>query len=266
MSDNISENFLRLVSIMNTLRNECPWDKKQTFETLRQLTIEEVYELTDAITSKNYTDLKEELGDVLLHIIFYSKIAEEERHFTLAEVIDTICEKLIKRHPHIYGDTENNGTLVSVKNDEDVKRNWEQIKLNEGKQSVLSGVPKSLPALIKAMRIQEKAKQVGFEWENKEQVWEKIIEEQQELKEAVQSGNQQHIEEEMGDLLFSIINYSRFLKVDAEQALSVTNNKFVYRFTEMEKIAKEKNLLLSEMSLTEMDDLWNAVKTKTSDI
>jgi XTP/dITP diphosphohydrolase len=262
MSDHLSEKFLRLVSIMNKLREECPWDKKQTFETLRQLTIEEVYELTDSITDKNYVELKEELGDVLLHIIFYSKIAEEQQHFTLAEVIDTICEKLIKRHPHIYGDAENNGTLVSVKNDEDVKKNWEQIKLKEGKQSVLSGVPKSLPALVKAMRIQEKVKQVGFEWENKEQVWDKIIEEQGELKEAVQSGNQQHIEEEMGDLLFSIINYSRFLKVDAEQALSVTNNKFVYRFMEMEKMAKEKDLSLNDMSLTEMDDLWNAIKTK----
>lgn len=262
MADHLSEKFLRLVSIMNTLREQCPWDKKQTFETLRQLTIEEVYELTDSITAKNYVELKEELGDVLLHIIFYCRIAEEQQHFTLAEVIDTICEKLIKRHPHIYGDAENNSVLISVKNDEDVKKNWEQIKLKEGKQSVLSGVPKSLPAVVKAMRIQEKAKQVGFEWENKEQVWDKIIEEQEELKEAVHSGNQQHIEEEIGDLLFSIINYSRFLKVDAEQALSVTNNKFVYRFMEMEKMANEKNLSLNDMSLSEMDDLWNTIKTK----
>lgn len=262
MADHLSEKFLRLVSIMNTLREQCPWDKKQTFETLRQLTIEEVYELTDSITAKNYVELKEELGDVLLHIIFYCRLAQEQQHFTLAEVMDTICEKLIKRHPHIYGDAENNGVLISVKNDEDVKKNWEQIKLKEGKQSVLSGVPKSLPAVVKAMRIQEKAKQVGFEWENKEQVWDKIIEEQEELKDAVLSGNQQHIEEEIGDLLFSIINYSRFLKVDAEQALSVTNNKFVYRFMEMEKIAKEKNLSLNDMSLSEMDDLWNTIKTK----
>lgn len=266
MADHLSEKFLRLVSIMNTLREQCPWDKKQTFETLRQLTIEEVYELTDSITAKNYVELKEELGDVLLHIIFYCRIAEEQQHFTLAEVIDTICEKLIKRHPHIYGDAENNGVLISVKNDEDVKKNWEQIKLKEGKQSVLSGVPKSLPAVLKAMRIQEKAKQVGFEWENKDQVWDKIIEEQEELKEAVQSGNQQHIEEEIGDLLFSIINYSRFLKVDAEQALSVTNNKFVYRFMEMEKMAKEKNISLNDMSLSEMDDLWNTIKTKKSNV
>jgi len=262
MQDHLSEKFLHLVSIMNILRDQCPWDKKQTFETLRQLTIEEVYELTESITNKNYTELKEELGDVLLHIIFYSKIAEEQQHFTLAEVIDTISKKLIKRHPHIYGGDENNGVLVSVNNDEDVKKNWEQIKLKEGKQSVLSGVPKSLPALVKAMRIQEKAKQVGFEWENKEQVWEKIIEEQEELKEAVQSCNQQYIEEEMGDLLFSIINYSRFLKVDAEHALSVTNNKFVNRFMEMEKLAKENNMSLDDMSLSEMDDLWNVVKLK----
>ncbi len=260
MPDQLSEQFLRLVAIIDTLREQCPWDRKQTFESLRQLTIEELYELTESITSKNYVELKEELGDVLLHIIFYSKIAEEQNHFTLIEVIDTICKKLIKRHPHIYGDPSNAGQVILVNNDEDVKRNWEQIKLKEGKSSVLSGVPKSLPALVKAMRIQEKVKQVGFEWENKEQAWEKIIEEQEELREAIQSGNQQHIEEEMGDLLFSIINYSRFLKVDAEQALSVTNNKFVRRFREMEKMAKENNRSLNDMSLTEMDELWDIVK------
>ncbi len=255
MSKEVSDQFLRLVSIMDTLRQQCPWDKKQTFKTLRQLTIEEMYELADAITSKNYGELKEELGDVLLHIIFYSKIAEEQKHFTLTEVIDGICNKLIKRHPHIYGN-------VIVNNDDDVKRNWEQIKLTEGKSSVLSGVPKALPALVKAMRIQEKAKQVGFEWETKEQVWEKIIEEQEELTQAVQSGIQEDIEEELGDLLFSIINYSRFIKVDAEQALSITNNKFTQRFMQMEKLAKENGRPLTDMSLAEMDELWKKVKQK----
>ncbi len=255
MSKEVSDQFLRLVSIMDTLRQQCPWDKKQTFETLRQLTIEEMYELADTITDKNYGELKAELGDVLLHIIFYSKIAEEQNHFTLTEVIDGICNKLITRHPHIY---EN----VIVNNDDDVKRNWEQIKLTEGKSSVLSGVPKALPALVKAMRIQEKAKQVGFEWETKEQVWEKIIEEQEELKEAVQLGIQQDVEEELGDLLFSIINYSRFLNVDADQALSITNNKFTERFMQMEEMATENGRPLTDMSLAEMDELWKKVKQK----
>jgi len=201
----------RLVNIMNELREKCPWDKKQTIHTLRQQTIEETFELVDAITDKDWKGIKEELGDLLLHIIFYSKIAQEQKQFSLQEVIDDICEKLIKRHPHIYGN-------VTVKDEEEVKKNWEQIKLSEGKKSVLGGVPKSLPAMVKAMRLQEKAKQVGFEWETKEQVWEKIEEEKIELLEAVNTGNNQHIEEEAGDLFFSVINYVRFLNVDAENA------------------------------------------------
>lgn len=250
----------RLVEIMNDLREKCPWDKKQTIHTLRQQTIEETFELADAITDKNWQGIKEELGDVLLHIIFYAKIGEEQQQFTLQQVIDGICEKLVRRHPHIYGDTANDGQLVKVNNDEDVKRNWEQLKLKEGKTSVLSGVPKSLPATVKAMRLQDKAKQVGFEWNTKEEVWNKIEEEQEELLQAVASGNQEDIEEELGDLLFSIINYSRFLNVDAENALEVTNKKFIYRFTKMEELAKVSGKKLREMTLQQMDDLWNDIK------
>ena len=243
----------RLIEIMNELREKCPWDKKQTIHTLRQQTIEETFELVDAITDKDWDGIKEELGDLLLHIIFYSKIAKEENKFSIQEVIDAICEKLIKRHPHIYGN-------VTVKDDEEVKRNWEQIKLNEGKKSVLSGVPKSLPAMVKAMRLQEKAKQVGFEWETKEQVWEKIEEEKAELMEAVNSGNVAHIEEEAGDLFFSVINYVRFLNVDAENALELTNKKFIKRFTKMEETAEINGHNLSNMSLGEMDAMWDEIK------
>jgi XTP/dITP diphosphohydrolase len=225
--------FNKLIQIMDELRDNCPWDKKQTIHSLRQQTIEETYELADAITDKDWNGIKEELGDLLLHIIFYAKIGLEENKFTLQEVIDEICEKLIKRHPHIYGN-------VKVEDEEDVKKNWEQIKLSEGKKSVLSGVPKSLPAMVKAMRIQEKAKQVGFEWANKEQVWEKVEEEKTELLEAVDSGNTEHIEEEAGDLFFSVINYIRFLKVDAENALELTNKKFIKRFTQMETEVQKK--------------------------
>ncbi len=243
----------RLITIMNELRQKCPWDKKQTIHTLRQQTIEETYELADAITEKDWNGIKEELGDLLLHIVFYSKIGEEQDQFTIQEVIDFVCEKLINRHPHIYGNTK-------VNDDEDVKRNWEQIKLKEGKKSVLSGVPKSLPAMIKAMRLQEKAKQVGFEWKTKEEVWEKIEEEKNELLEAVNSGNTVNIEEEAGDLFFSVINYVRFLNVDAENALEITNKKFIKRFTEMEEIAKAQGKNLIDMSLKEMDDMWNGIK------
>ena len=243
----------RLITIMNELRQKCPWDKKQTIHTLRQQTIEETYELADAITEKDWNGIKEELGDLLLHIVFYSKIGEEQDQFTIQEVIDFVCEKLINRHPHIYGNTK-------VNDDEDVKRNWEQIKLKEGKKSVLSGVPKSLPAMIKAMRLQEKAKQVGFEWKTKEDVWEKIEEEKNELLEAVNSGNTVNIEEEAGDLFFSVINYVRFLNVDAENALEITNKKFIKRFTEMEEIAKAQGKNLIDMSLKEMDDMWNKIK------
>lgn len=250
---NNTADFSSLVKIMNELREKCPWDKKQTIHTLRQQTIEETYELADAITEKNWESLKEELGDLLLHIIFYAKIGEEENKFTLQEVIDGISEKLIRRHPHIYGDVE-------VKNEEEVKKNWEQIKLREGKKSVLSGVPGSLPALMKAMRIQDKVKQVGFEWATKEDVWEKIEEEKKELLEAVSLNDTEHIEKEAGDLLFSLINYIRFLKVDAENALELTNKKFIKRFTLLEEQAQSKGLNLSEMSLEEMDKIWMEVK------
>ncbi len=243
----------RLITIMNELREKCPWDKKQTIHTLRQQTIEETYELADAITEKDWKGIKEELGDLLLHVLFFSKIGEEQNQFTIQEVIDSVCEKLITRHPHIYGDTK-------VNDDEDVKRNWEQIKLKEGKQSVLSGVPKSLPAMIKAMRLQEKAKQVGFEWKTKEDVWEKIEEEKNELLDAVNSGNTDDIEEEAGDLFFSVINYVRFLNVDAENALEITNKKFIKRFIQMEEIAKTNGKNLVDMSLKEMDEMWNEIK------
>lgn len=256
--DNLSSSFLRLVTIMDELRAQCPWDKKQTIQTLRPLTIEETYELADAITNKDWQNLKEELGDVLLHIIFYSKIGSEEKQFELEDVINGICEKLIVRHPHIYGD-------VKVNNEEDVKKNWEQIKLQTSKKkSVLGGVPTGLPAVIKATRIQEKAKQVGFEWDNKEDVWKKVEEEIGELQEAILSSNQKHVEEEFGDVLFSLINYARFLKVDAEGVLEKTNQKFIHRFVSMEKIATEKGKPLSEMTLEEMDAIWNEVKKQTN--
>jgi XTP/dITP diphosphohydrolase len=260
MSTHLNANLEKLVTIMNELREKCPWDKKQTIHTLRQQTIEETFELADAITDKNWKGIKEELGDILLHVIFYAKIGEEQQQFTLQEVIDGICKKLIHRHPHIYGDPENSGQVVTVNTAEDVKRNWEQLKLKEGKKSVLGGVPKALPAMVKAMRLQEKAKQVGFEWENKEQVWEKVIEEEQELLQAIKSKDQNHIEEEVGDLFFSIINYSRFLNVDAENALELTNKKFINRFTNMETTATASGKNLKDMSLEEMDNMWNEIK------
>ena len=245
--------FTRLINIMDELRDKCPWDKKQTIETLRQLTIEETYELTDAISEGDWKGIKEELGDILLHLIFYAKIGTEQNQFTLEEVINGVCEKLIFRHPHIYGD-------VVVKDEEDVKRNWEKLKLKEGKQSVLSGVPKALPATVKAMRLQEKAKQVGFEWENKNQVWEKVEEEKNELLEAIELGDQLHIEEELGDLFFSLINFARFLQLDAEHALERTNKKFIDRFTKMEAAALAKGKALQDMTLEEMDAIWNMIK------
>jgi XTP/dITP diphosphohydrolase len=257
MNQNININ--KLVEIMDELREKCPWDKKQNVHTLRQQTIEETYELADAITAKDWNGIKEELGDLLLHIVFYSKIGTEKNQFSLQEVIDGVCEKLIKRHPHIYGD-------VKVENEEDVKKNWEQIKLAEGKKSVLSGVPKSLPAMVKAMRIQEKAKQVGFEWANKEEVWEKVEEEKRELLDAVASGNKEHIEEESGDLFFSVINYVRFLKVDAENALQLTNQKFMKRFTMMEQQVEKNGKHLNEMTLEEMDAVWNEIKKQNIEI
>lgn len=249
-----------LVNIMNELREKCPWDRKQTIHSLRQQTIEETFELADAITDKDWAGIKEELGDLLLHIVFYSKIANEENKFSLQDVINSVCDKLVKRHPHIYGNAANGGEIVKVKDDEEVKKNWEQIKLSEGKKSVLSGVPKSLPAMVKAMRLQEKAKQVGFEWVTKEQVWEKIEEEKAELLKAVNSKKTDDIEEEAGDLFFSVINYVRFLNVDAENALELTNKKFIKRFTKMEEIAESNGHKLSTMSLLEMDTLWNEIK------
>lgn len=253
MNQDLSGAFLRLVQIMDDLREKCPWDKKQTIQTLRQLTIEETYELAEAITAKDWKSLKEELGDLLVHILFYAKIGGEQEQFDLKDVLHTVSEKLIYRHPHIYGDAK-------VENEEDVKRNWENLKLKEGRRSVLEGVPSSLPALVKAMRLQEKAKQVGFEWEEKTAVWEKVREEMQELQEAVAAGDQEHSEEELGDLLFSIINYARFLRLDAENALERTNIKFTNRFKSMEKKALADGKQLKDMSLEEMDAIWNSVK------
>ena len=252
-----NEAFERLVNIMNELREKCPWDKKQTIETLRQLTIEETYELADAITDGNWKGIKEELGDLMLHLVFYSKIATEQNQFTLDEVLHAVCDKLIFRHPHIYGD-------VKVQDEEDVKRNWEKLKLQEGKKSILGGVPKSLPSMVKAMRLQEKAKQVGFEWENKDQVWEKVEEEKNELLEAIASGNKLHVEEELGDLFFSLINFARFLQVDAENALERTNKKFIDRFTKMEAEALKDGKYLHDLNLEEMDTIWNRIKNLTS--
>ncbi|MFL5809955.1 MAG: nucleoside triphosphate pyrophosphohydrolase [Flavisolibacter sp.] len=248
-----AEAFARLVTIMDELREKCPWDRKQTIQSLRQMTLEETYELTDAITENDWKGIKEELGDLLLHIVFYSKIASEQSQFTITEVIEGISKKLIDRHPHIYGD-------VTVQNEDDVKRNWEKLKIREGKKSVLSGVPKTMPALVKAMRLQEKAKQVGFEWENKEQVWEKVVEEENELKEAIEGGDKRQIEEEFGDLVFSLVNFARFLNIDAENAVEVTNKKFTSRFTQMEEKAMASGKDLNTMSLQEMDAIWNQIK------
>lgn len=245
--------FLRLVGIMDDLREKCPWDRKQTIQTLRAMTIEETYELADAITDNDYKGIKEELGDLLLHIIFYAKIGAEQQQFTLEEMIHGICEKLISRHPHIYGD-------VVVKDEEDVKQNWEKLKLKEGKKSILEGVPVSLPAVVKATRLQEKAKQVGFEWDTREQVWHKVEEEMQELKEAVAQNDQAHMESEFGDLMFSLINYARFLRVDAENALEKTNKKFITRFKGMEEQALKQGKPLADMTLQEMDAIWDSIK------
>lgn len=253
----LSTAFLRLVGIMDELREKCPWDRKQTIQTLRSLTIEETYELADAITDNDWKGIREELGDLLLHIVFYAKIGREQQQFTLEQVMDGISEKLISRHPHIYGE-------VKVNDEEDVKRNWEKLKLKEGKKSVLSGVPRSLPATVKATRLQEKARQVGFEWDNKAQVWEKVLEEMAELKEAEASEEPVRMEEELGDLYFSLINYARFLRVDAENALERTNRKFISRFNQMEELAQQQGKPLMEMTLEEMDALWNKIKKQNT--
>lgn len=248
--------FLRLVTIMDELREQCPWDKKQTIHTLRSMTIEELYELVDAIDANDWKGIKEELGDLFLHLLFYARIGREETQFVLDDVLTGIAEKLIRRHPHIYGDVE-------VKDEEEVKKNWQKIKAAEGKetQSVLEGVPKSLPAVVKALRIQEKAKQIGFEWENKQDVWAKVEEEMNEFTAAVKKNEKDEMEAEFGDILFSLVNYARFLQIDPEAALEKTNQKFIRRFRFMEKKAGEKGLTLDNLSLSEMDELWNAAKT-----
>jgi XTP/dITP diphosphohydrolase len=245
--------FNRLLDIMDELREKCPWDKKQTLESLRHLTIEETYELADAILDDDLQEIKNELGDVLLHIVFYAKIGSEKKAFDIGDVANAISDKLIHRHPHIYGN-------VIVENEEDVKRNWEQLKLKEGKNSVLEGVPKSLPAVVKASRIQEKVAGVGFDWENPAQVWEKVQEELSELNEEVKAGNQENTEKEFGDVLFSMINYARFIGVNPENALEKTNKKFINRFQYLEKETKKEGKELSNMTLDEMDVYWEKSK------
>ena len=248
--------FDRLINIMDELREKCPWDQKQTMESLTHLTIEETYELVDSILDKDMSEVKGELGDLLLHIVFYSKIASETNDFDINDVINSICDKLIQRHPHVYGNE-------IIKNEEDVKRNWEKIKLKSGKKSVLQGVPKSLPAMVKATRIQEKVKGVGFDWDNKEQVFEKVKEEFSELHlEIKRTDNQEKIEKEFGDVLFSMINYARFIGVDPETALERTNKKFISRFNYLEQEVKKNKLDLMKMTLEEMDLIWDKSKTK----
>lgn len=241
--------FARLLQIMDELREHCPWDRKQTFDTLRNLTIEETYELADAILEQNHNDIKEELGDVMLHLVFYAKIAEEQNLFDVADAINAICDKLVSRHPHIYGD-------VKVENEEDVKRNWEQLKLKEGKKSVLSGVPNSMPAMVKALRMQEKVSKVGFDWSNAADAWLKVREEIQEFETAE---SPKHREEEFGDLLFALTNYARLSGIDPEIALERTNKKFKRRFEYIEQNAPKP---LNNMTLQEMDVLWDEAKSK----
>lgn len=245
--------FNRLLDIMDDLREKCPWDKKQTLESLRHLTIEETYELGDAILDNDLQEVKKELGDLLLHIVFYAKIGSETNDFDIADVANSICDKLIDRHPHIYGN-------VIVEDEEEVKRNWEKLKLKEGRKSVLEGVPKSLPALVKASRIQDKVKGVGFDWEESHQVWDKVQEELNELQVEVKDGNQDRMEAEFGDVLFSMINYARFLKINPEDALERTNKKFMKRFMYLESKASELGKNLSDMSLAEMDVFWEEAK------
>jgi XTP/dITP diphosphohydrolase len=254
MSNNsLSQSFLDLVQIMDTLREKCPWDKKQTIHSLRSNTIEELYELVDAIIDEDWKGIQEELGDILLHVLFYAKIGTEQGQFTLQDSIEGISKKLIHRHPHIYGD-------VKADDEETVKKNWEQLKLQEGKKSLLEGVPNSLPAMVKAFRIQQKVKQVGFEWENIEQVWDKVEEEIAELKVEIAAGDKLKMEQEFGDVLFSLINYARFLNIDPETALELTNKKFKYRFELLEKYASDNGLDLSTMSLDEKNAVWDKIK------
>jgi len=250
------EAFGRLLDIMEDLRAKCPWDQKQTFESLRDLTIEETYELGDAILDHDFSEIKKELGDLLLHIVFYAKLGSEVQQFDIADVANEICEKLIFRHPHIYGS-------VTVKDEDEVKRNWEALKLKEGKTSVLEGVPKGLPALIKAQRMQQKAAGVGFDWEDKKQVWDKFQEELSELEHALVSDDQDSIEDEFGDVLFSLINYARFIKVNPETALERTNKKFIQRFQYIEVQAKKSDRSIEELSLIEMEKYWQEAKNQT---
>ena len=249
------EAFERLLNIMDELRAKCPWDQKQTIESIRYLTIEEMYELSDAIIDNDLEEVKKELGDLMLHLVFYSKIASETDEFDIADVLNEQCEKLIRRHPHIYGD-------VKVESEEDVKRNWEQIKLTEGKKSVLEGVPKSLPAMVKANRIQEKARGIGFDWDNQKQVGEKVKEELGELQTEVENkASKQRIEDEFGDVLFSMINYSRFIDINPEDALERTNKKFIQRFQFLEAKATKAGVKLADMTLDEMEAIWQEAKS-----
>jgi len=250
---NKAKAFLRLVEIMDRLREECPWDKKQTIDSLRYLTIEEMYELSDAILDKNMDEIKKELGDLMLHIVFYSRIASEKKHFDITDVLNSISDKLIHRHPHIYGDV--------VANDvKQVKENWEKLKLKEGKKSVLEGVPKSLPAIVKAYRIQEKVRGIGFDWQNKNQVWDKFQEEIEEFQREEKNNDSEKMEEEFGDVLFSLVNYSRFVNINPEDALEKTNKKFIRRFQFMEQKIKEDGLDLSKLSFEQMNNFWDMAK------
>jgi len=250
---NKAKAFLRLVEIMDRLREECPWDKKQTIDSLRYLTIEEMYELSDAILDKNMDEIKKELGDLMLHIVFYSRIASEKKHFDITDVLNSISDKLIHRHPHVYGDV--------VANDvKQVKENWEKLKLKEGKKSVLEGVPKSLPAIVKAYRIQEKVRGIGFDWENKNQVWDKVQEEIEEFLREEKKNDAEKMEEEFGDVLFSLVNYSRFVNVNPEDALEKTNKKFIRRFQFMEQKIKKDGLDLSKLSFEQMNNFWDMAK------
>lgn len=245
--------FGKLLDIMDDLREKCPWDQKQTMESLSYLTVEETYELTDAISEGNLEEVKKEIGDLMLHMVFYSKIGSEKQAFDIADVLNGICEKLIYRHPHIYGD-------VTVSSEAEVKANWEALKLKEGKKSVLEGVPKSLPALVKAIRIQEKAKGVGFDWDKPEDVWSKVREELQEFEQAMQNQNTEEAENEFGDLLFSLINFARFKNIHPETALEKTNKKFIKRFQYIEKKANSQNKNIQDLTLAEMDVFWNEAK------
>jgi len=247
--------FERLLTIISELREKCPWDRKQTIESLRYLTIEEVYELSDAIIDNDLEEVKNELGDIIMHVVFYSQIGWEQRAFNIGDVLDAVCDKLVRRHPHIYGD-------VQVRDEEEVKRNWERIKLAEGKKSVLEGVPKSLPAMVKANRIQEKARGIGFDWDNRDQVWDKLQEELAELRAEIDNNaDKARIEGEFGDVLFSMINYARFIGINPEDALERTNKKFIQRFQYLEERAAATNRKLADMTLDEMEAIWQEAKT-----